>query len=101
MDNLSITVEIAYLSEHQQTLIPLQIPENTTLIEAIQHTLLLKQFPEIDFSKNKVGIFGKIVPLETVLKKGDRVEIYRPLLIDPKQKRMHLAKSGAIKRAVK
>jgi uncharacterized protein len=88
MEKEIIHVEIAYLSEHQQNLISLQTPKNTTLIEAIQRTQLLQQFPEIDLSKNKVGIFGKIVSLETLLNEGDRVEIYRPLLMDPKEKRV-------------
>lgn len=83
-----ISIEITYLTPHKQISIELSVPQNTTLFEAIKNTQLLQQFPEIDLSKNKVGIFGKIMPLETPLKEGDRIEIYRPLLIDPKQKRI-------------
>lgn len=87
-----ISIEIIYLAPQKQISLELSVPQNTTLIAAIQQTLLLQQFPEIDLSKNKVGIFGKTMPLETRLKEGDRVEIYRPLLIDPKQKRVSKVK---------
>jgi putative ubiquitin-RnfH superfamily antitoxin RatB of RatAB toxin-antitoxin module len=86
-DNHPLTIEVVYLSPTKQTLIPLNISENTSLLEGIRLSGILKEFPEIDFNRNKVGIFGKIVPLDTQLKHGDRVEIYRPLLLDPKEKR--------------
>jgi len=95
MDNY-FAVEVAYLSPNEQTIISLEIPQNTTVLKAIQLSKLLEKFPEIDLAKNKVGIFGKIVPLETMLNPGDRVEIYRPLLIDPKQKRLLKAKLNKI-----
>ncbi len=87
MDNY-FAVEVAYLSSDEQVIIGLDIPQNTNILKAIQLSKLLEKFPEIDLAKNKVGIFGKIASLETMLNPGDRVEIYRPLLIDPKQKRL-------------
>lgn len=80
-------IEVIYLAANKQAVMALDLPENTRLIEAIQLSKLLENFPEIDLNRNKVGIFSKIVPLDTLLKDGDRVEIYRPLLVDPKQKR--------------
>jgi uncharacterized protein len=84
----NIPIEIVYAGFNQQTILSLEVSENTTVIKAIQQTSLLQQFPEIDLAKNKVGVFGKIVSLERILQAGDRIEIYRPLLIDPKQKRV-------------
>lgn len=83
-----IKVEVIYLTPHDQSTIPLTLPQGATLLNAIHLSNILEKCPEIDLNKNKVGIFSKIVALDTVLKAGDRVEIYRPLLIDPKQKRL-------------
>lgn len=83
-----LSIEVVYLSLNGQAVIELNVPENTNLLEAIHLSKLLEKFPEIDLNQNKIGIFGKIASLETILQEGDRVEIYRPLLIDPKQKRL-------------
>lgn len=84
----SLTIEVVYLSPDEQAMISLNIPKDTSVLEAIYLSQLLEKFPEIDLKKNKVGIFGKMVPLETTVNAGDRIEIYRQLLIDPKQKRL-------------
>jgi putative ubiquitin-RnfH superfamily antitoxin RatB of RatAB toxin-antitoxin module len=68
------------------------VPENTTLVEAIQISRICQRFPEIDLAKAKVGIFSKISAPSTTLKPGDRVEIYRPLMADPKAARKQRAK---------
>ena len=75
-------------------LIPLLIPLGTTVLEAIERSGILQRFPsiQVDSLSNRVGIFGNIVPLETKLKEGDRVEIYRPLILDPKEARRLRAK---------
>ncbi|MGD8784327.1 MAG: RnfH family protein [Thioalkalispiraceae bacterium] len=83
----TILVEVAYAKPEQQVIIPLQVKQGTTLIEAIKLSGILSQFPEIDLDKNKTGIFSKISKPETVLREKDRVEIYRPLIADPKESR--------------
>ena len=82
-----MTVEVAYATPEQQIIIPLEVEADCTVKHAIEASGILNQFPEIDLCKNAVGIFSKHVKLDTVLREGDRVEIYRPLLVEPKQRR--------------
>ncbi len=81
--NKSIKVEVAYAASDQQHLESLQLPNGATVEQAIDQSRLLSQFPEIDLSSQKVGIYSKVCQLDTVLKSGDRVEIYRPLQLNP------------------
>jgi len=69
----------------------LHVPVGTTLGEAIALSGMLKRYPDINLLKNKVGVFGKVRELDYVLKQGDRVEIYRPLIADPKEARRRRA----------
>lgn len=85
-------VEVAYAKSEEQVILLINVDEGCTVQKAIETSCILQRFPEIDLSQNKVGIFGKVVDLETVLREGDRVEIYRPLIIDPKQARRARAK---------
>ncbi len=89
-----ITVEVAYARPDEQRIIELQVPPGTTVAEAIERSGIVEQFPEIDLAKNKVGIFGKLSKLDNVLQAGDRVEIYRPLIADPKEARKKRAAQG-------
>jgi putative ubiquitin-RnfH superfamily antitoxin RatB of RatAB toxin-antitoxin module len=89
-----ITVEVAYATPEQQQIIALDVPANTTVETAIRLSGLLTSFPEINLSATAVGIFGKVSELNQVLKTGDRVEIYRPLLHDPKEARRQRAARG-------
>ncbi len=82
-----IPVEVAYGRPDIQVIIPLEVAPGTTLEEAIRISGVLEQFPEIDLSSNKTGIFGKLAKPDTVLQPQDRVEIYRPLIADPKESR--------------
>lgn len=75
----TIPVAVAYARPDRQVVIPVDAPEGATLEQAIALAQLQKQFPEIDLNTCKVGIFSRISPLSTVLRAGDRVEIYRPL----------------------
>ena len=77
-------VGLAYTDPKDQVWLRLDIPEGSTLKDAIEASGLLARFPEIDLSKQKVGIFGKLAKLDAPLKEGDRVEIYRPITADPK-----------------
>jgi hypothetical protein len=83
----TIRVEVAYAREQAQALLPVQGPRGLTIAEAIERSGILQRFPEIDLDANKVGVFGKVAKLDTALADGDRVEIYPPLIADPKQAR--------------
>ena len=77
-------IGIAYALPQRQTWFDIELPDGATIQEAINCSGILKQFPEIDLEKNKVGIYGKVNKLDAVLSDGDRVEIYRPITCDPK-----------------
>ncbi|EXJ13488.1 RnfH family protein [Imhoffiella purpurea] len=76
-------VGVAYADKFKQTWLKLDVPEGSTIRDAIERSGLLNQFPEIDLEANKVGIFGKISKLDAKLADGNRVEIYRPIIADP------------------
>lgn len=78
-----MNVGIAYADKFKQTWLKLEVPDGSTIQEAIEHSGLLKQFPDIDLEHQAVGIFGKISKLDTRVAEGDRVEIYRPITADP------------------
>lgn len=78
-------IEVAYAKPDEQVILKLEMPEGSTLEQAIRESGVLARFPEIDLAINKVGIFGKLSKLDAALRPGDRVEIYRPLKIDPKE----------------
>ena len=80
-------ITVAYATKALQVEIPLEVSAHCTVALAIRQSQILQQFPEIDLPNASVGIFGERVRLDTVLQPGDRVEIYRPLLIDPKDAR--------------
>lgn len=90
MANKVFSVEVAYAEKDKQVLIRLDVPEGATVLEAIKASTVLIQFPNLAAAgvlSDSVGIFGKLCTLETLLKAGDRVEIYQPLMIDPKEGR--------------
>ncbi|HFD92164.1 MAG TPA: RnfH family protein [Gammaproteobacteria bacterium] len=87
-------VEVAYALPDVQVIVPVKIHADATLEEAIRHSGILDNFPEIDLDKNKVGIFGKLAKKNATLRPGDRVEIYRPLIADPKEVRRQRAAEG-------
>lgn len=77
-------VGIAYSEPAQQTWLKIDVPDGATVREAIERSGILALYPQIDLAKQKVGVFGKATKLDATLKAGDRVEIYRPVTIDPK-----------------
>ena len=89
-----IHVEVTYATTARQKIIGLDVPEGTTLIEAVNTSGILDEFPEIDPDKAKMGIFSKQKKADTELRDGDRVEIYRPLIADPKEVRKRRAAEG-------
>ncbi|WP_308874852.1 RnfH family protein [Thiothrix subterranea] len=78
-----MNVGIAYADKFKQTWLKLEVPDGSTIKEALKFSGLLKQFPDIDLENQAVGIFGKISKLDTKVVDGDRVEIYRPITADP------------------
>lgn len=94
----NVDVEVAYAREQAQALIPVTGQPGMTVAEAIERSGIQARFPEIDLDVSKVGIFGKVAKLDQALASGDRVEIYPPLIADPKQARKQRA-SGAEERS--
>ncbi|OBX86054.1 MULTISPECIES: RnfH family protein [Haemophilus] len=90
-----INIEIAYALPERYYLKSFQVDEGITVQTAITQSGILSQFPEIDLSTNKIGIFSRPIKLTDVLKEGDRIEIYRPLLADPKEIRRKRAAEQA------
>ena len=88
--------EVAYAMPDEQMIIPVKISEGMTAEAAIKASGIMKKFPEIDLENNKIGIFGKLSKLDTVLRHLDRVEIYRPLIADPKEVRRQRAAEGKV-----
>lgn len=89
-----LRVEVAYALPDRQSLIGLELPAGSTAEEAIRRSGLLDDYPEIDLTVNAVGVFGRRCQLDTVLRDGDRVEVYRPLEADPREARRKLAAEG-------
>jgi uncharacterized protein len=89
-----ITVEVAYARPEAQLILSLEVPVGTTVLEAVRLSGIVERFPEIDPAGAKLGIFGKLTRGDTVLKAKDRVEIYRPLIADPKEVRRQRAAEG-------
>ena len=87
MANIKLTIEVAYATQNSQKIISLQVDEGSTIETVIDKSGVLEIFPEIDLSQQKVGIFSKTRKLTDLVKNGDRIEIYRPLTIDPKEAR--------------
>lgn len=90
----TLRIEVAYALPAQQVLLKLNLPGGATVESAILHSGVLAQFPDIDLTRNKVGIFSKIVTLDTLVRDRDRIEIYRPLIADPKEIRRQRANAG-------
>ncbi len=86
-----IHIEVAYARPDEQVIIPLELEEGATVADAIRQSKIADRYPEINLDSNKVGIFGKLARLDSVLKARDRVEIYRPLIADPKEMRKQRA----------
>lgn len=91
-----ISVEVIYALPNQQIPIRLDVQQGTSVQQAIELSGVLRQFPEIDLSRNKLGIYARLAKPETVLRDRDRVEIYRPLIADPKEVRKKRAEEGKV-----
>lgn len=86
-EQATIHVEVSYALAEKQAILALDVPEGTTALEAAQQSGITDKFEGIDLENAKLGIFAKVVSPKQVLREGDRVEIYRPLIADPKEVR--------------
>jgi len=91
-----INVEVVYALPHEQALVRLKLPQGATVAEAVRASGITEKHPEIDLARNKLGIFGKLTKADAVLRDRDRVEIYRPLIADPKEVRRKRAEEGKV-----
>lgn len=94
----SITVEVAYATPEQQRIIELQVAVACTIEAAIKQSGILELFPDIDLSKQQVGVFSQPRQLTDIVNDGDRIEIYRPLAIDPKEARRARALAAPLRK---
>lgn len=95
-----IEIEVVYAAVDRQILRTLSVPEGTTVREAVLKSGIGDEFPELDLNECPLGIFGKVVadPQVRLIQAGDRIEIYRPLLADPKEvRRLRAAKAAEAK----
>ncbi len=90
----TLRVEVAYARADRQFVIPVEVDAGATLVDAVNASGILERCPEINLETNRVGVFGKLAKLDRIVRDGDRVEIYRPLIGDPKEIRRQLAAEG-------
>ena len=98
MTSKLIDIEVVFALPERQSLVALRVPANTTVERAIHLSQLQREFPTYDFEQCDTGIFGGACGRQQVLKPGDRVELYRPLIADPKdvrRKRARLAREAS------
>lgn len=86
-----IHIEVAYATAEKQVLLSLSVPKGCTVAEGIERSAIMDEFPNVEMDTKNVGIFSRKVPLDHVLQEGDRIEIYRPLIVDPKEERRQRA----------
>ena len=96
MSSNSIRVEVVYALPSRQEIVTVTVDEGACVQEAIEKSGLLGKYPEIDLKKNKVGVFAKLSKPDTLLRDRDRIEIYRPLIADPKAVRKQRADEGKL-----
>ena len=89
-----IKIEVACATEEKQEVISLHLPTGTRLIDAVKQSAIESHFPQLDIYACKMGIYGQVESPDKVLVEGDRVEIYRPLLVNPRQARQNRAKAA-------
>ncbi|MEW5787469.1 MAG: RnfH family protein [Pseudomonadota bacterium] len=91
-----IHVEVVYARPGRQKSVRIQVRDGATVKDAVEQSGLLGEFPEIDLAKNKLGIWNKLSKADAPLRDQDRVEIYRPLIADPKEVRRQRAAEGKV-----
>lgn len=94
-------IEVVYALAQEQILLRLEVAKGTSVEQGIEQSGILDKYPPINLETDKVGIFGKLTTLDTVLREKDRIEIYRPLIADPKLVRKQRAQAGKKMRSPK
>lgn len=95
-----LSVSVVFARPDEQVIVPLEVAAGATLRTVIERSRIMETYPEIDLATNRVGVFGKLRDLGDTVQHGDRVEIYRALLIDPKEaRRKNAAAAKKTKRA--
>ena len=94
MTEQQISIEVAYATPEKQALLEVVIEQCTTVEQAILASGIIKRFPQIDLSIDKVGIWNRGCKLSDCPKNGDRIEVYRPLIADPKEVRRRRAEKA-------
>lgn len=92
----TISVEVVYALPQKQEIFSVRLAAGASVRQAIEASGVLQKYPEIDLSKNKLGVFAKLAKPDAVLRDKDRVEIYRPLIADPKEVRKQRAAEGKV-----
>jgi putative ubiquitin-RnfH superfamily antitoxin RatB of RatAB toxin-antitoxin module len=92
----TIGIEVVYALPNEQILLKCKVQAGTTVADAIKASGVLDKHPEIDLATNKLGIFGKLTKVDAVVRDKDRIEIYRPLIADPKEVRRKRAEEGKV-----
>ncbi len=100
-EDQKIHVEVAYALPDRQAIVEVEVPLGTTAVEAARQSGIMERFEGLDLENARLGIFGKIAANTQVLRAGDRVEIYRPLIADPKEVRKARAARAKERRAAK
>ena len=95
VEQVKHSVAVCYALPDVSFLVQLEVAAGTTIAQAIAASGVIARFPEIDLTRNKLGLFGKLKPADTVLRDGDRIEIYRPLQADPMESRRRRARHKA------
>ncbi len=91
-----ISIEVVYPLPQKQEIFSVKLPVGATVRQAIEVSGVLQKYPEIDLTKNKLGVFAKLTKPDAPLRDQDRVEIYRPLIADPKEVRKQRAAEGKV-----
>lgn len=94
--NDNMEIEVVYALPDRRTLIRRSMPAGTTLADGVRLSGVLEKHPEIDLAVSKLGIFGKLTKADAVLRDRDRIEIYRPLITDPKEMRRKRVEEGKV-----
>lgn len=92
----SMQIEVAYATPQEQIILTVQVPSSATVSEAVEASGICARYPEIDLASVKMGIFGKLAKGNAGLHPGDRIELYRPLIADPKEARKKRAAEGKV-----
>lgn len=86
-----VSISVVFALPNHQEVVRLAVPRGTTVAQAVERSQLAARFPQIDIEKLHCAIFGRVVAIDQIVGEGDRVEVLRPLLIDPKENRRQAA----------